>query len=192
MHPFSFRSVETSVVLDLMIHDIDIALNLVDAPIKGVDAVGTRVLSETEDLASAWLTFENGCVVMVKASRVAMQKSRKMRIFNRDSYLSLDYIAKTGMRMGLKDGFDPKEINIQEQAKLEDQGSYPLFTKYFSIEQLHVASDEPLKNELKSFVHAVKADREPVVTGAHGLQAIEIATRIQKKIQERQEMLGGF
>ena len=193
IHPFSFRSVETSVVLDLMIHDIDIALNLVDSPVVGLEAVGTKVLSETEDLASARLTFENGCTVMVKASRVAIQKSRKMRIFSRDSYLSLDYIAKTGMRMGFKEGFDRKNIDIKEMAKMEaDQGSYPLFTKYFSIEQLHVASDEPLKNELKSFLHAVKTGREPVVTGLHGLQAIEIATRIQLKIKEQQDKLGGF
>jgi predicted dehydrogenase len=181
------------VVLDLMIHDIDIALNLVDSPVVGLEAVGTKVLSETEDLASARLTFENGCTVMVKASRVAIQKSRKMRIFSRDSYLSLDYIAKTGMRMGFKEGFDRKNIDIKEMAKMEaDQGSYPLFTKYFSIEQLHVASDEPLKNELKSFLHAVKTGREPVVTGLHGLQAIEIATRIQLKIKEQQDKLGGF
>jgi len=190
IHPFSFRSVETSVVLDLMIHDIDIALNLVDAPVAHLEAVGARVLSETEDLASARLTFENGCTVMVKASRVAIQKSRKMRIFNKDSYLSLDYIAKTGMLMGFKPGFDRNQIDIQEMAKLEeDQGAYPLFTKYFSIEQLHVASDEPLKNELQSFLLSVRTGREPVVTGSHGLQAIEIAMQIQDKIREQQRIL---
>ena len=190
IHPFSFRSVETSVVLDLMIHDIDIALNLVDAPVAHLEAVGARVLSETEDLASARLTFENGCTVMVKASRVAIQKSRKMRIFNKDSYLSLDYIAKTGMLMGFKPGFDRNQIDIKEMAKLEeDQGSYPLFTKYFSIEQLHVASDEPLKNELQSFLLSVRTGREPVVTGSHGLQAIEIAMQIQDKIREQQRIM---
>ena len=190
IHPFSFRSVETSVILDLMIHDIDIALNLVDAPVAQLEAVGARVLSETEDLASARLTFENGCTVMVKASRVAIQKSRKMRIFNKDSYLSLDYIAKTGMLMGFKPGFDRSKIDIQEMAKLEeDQGAYPLFTKYFSIEQLHVASDEPLKNELQSFLLSVRTGREPVVTGSHGLQAIEIAMQIQDKIREQQRLL---
>ncbi len=190
IHPFSFRSVETSVILDLMIHDIDIALNLVDAPVADLEAVGARVLSDTEDLASARLTFENGCTVMVKASRVAIQKSRKMRIFNKDSYLSLDYIAKTGMLMGFKPGFDRSQIDIQEMAKLEeDQGAYPLFTKYFSIEQLHVASDEPLKNELQSFLLSVRTGREPVVTGSHGLQAIEIAMQIQDKIREQQQLL---
>lgn len=190
IHPFSFRSVETSVVLDLMIHDIDITLNLVDSPVVQLEAVGAKVLSETEDLASARLTFQNGCTAMVKASRVAIKKSRKMRIFNKDSYLSLDYIAKTGMVMGFKEGLDRSKINIKEMAKLEkDQGAYPLFTKYFSIEQLHVASDEPLKNELQSFLLAARTGREPVVTGSHGLQAIEIAMQIQDKIREKQRLL---
>ncbi len=188
IHPFSFRSVETSVILDLMIHDIDIVLNLVDGPVAQLEAFGTRVLSETEDLASARLTFENGCTAMVKASRVAIQRSRKMRIFGRDSYISLDYIAKTGMRIGLKEGFDRKDIDFQKMAQLEaSQGAYPIFTQYFSIEQLPVASDEPLKNELQSFLLAVRTARDPVVTGNHGLQAIEIATEIQEKIEHHQQ-----
>jgi len=190
IHPFSFRSVETSVVLDLMIHDIDIVLNLVDAPVVQLEAFGTRVLSETEDLASARLTFENGCTAMVKASRVAIQRSRKMRIFGRESYISLDYIAKTGMRIGLKEGFDRRDIDFKAMAQLEEsQGAYPIFTRFFSIEQLPVASDEPLKNELQSFLLAVRTGREPVVTGHHGLQAIEIATEIQDKIRRHQEIV---
>ena len=188
IHPFSFRSVETSVILDLMIHDIDIVLNLVNSPVVHLDAFGTHVLSETEDLAHARLTFENGCTALVKASRVAIQKSRKMRIFCRDSYISLDYIAKTGMRIGLRDGFDRKSIDFKEMAKMEEaQGAYPIFTQFFSIEQLPIAPDEPLKNELQSFLLAVRTGREPVVTGAHGLQAIEIAVRIQEMIHAQQE-----
>ncbi|MGH2625310.1 MAG: Gfo/Idh/MocA family protein, partial [Anaerolineales bacterium] len=105
IHPFSFRSVDVSVVLDLMIHDIDLVLNLVNSPVAQLDAVGACVLSGTEDLANARITFENGCVAMVKSSRVAIQKSRKMRIFCEDSYISLDHIAKTGMRISLKEGY---------------------------------------------------------------------------------------
>jgi predicted dehydrogenase len=190
IHPFSFRSVETSVVLDLMIHDIDIVLNLVNLPVADLDAVGARVLSETDDLASARITFENGCAAMVKSSRVAIQKSRKMRIFCPDSYISLDYIAKTGMRIALKDGFDRKNIDFKKMAQLEEkQGTYPIFTQYFSIEQLSVPIDEPLKNELEAFVLAVRTGRTPVVTGEHGLQAIEIAMRIQETIRKTQAVL---
>lgn len=188
IHPFSFRSVETSVVLDLMIHDIDIVLNLVNSPVAQLDAVGTRVLSGTEDLASARITFENGCTAMFKASRVAIQKNRKMRIFSSNSYLSLDYVAKTGMRISLKNGYDREKIDFKKMASLEEsQGAYPLFTQYFSIEQLSISNEEPLKGELQAFLLAVRTRKEPVVTGEHGVQAIDIATRILDRIQRSQE-----
>ena len=188
IHPFSFRSVETSVVLDLMIHDIDIVLNLVDSPVAHLDAVGTRVLSGTEDLASARITFENGCTAMFKASRVAIQKSRKMRIFCPNSYISLDYIAKTGMRISMKEGYDRDRIDFKKMATLEEsQGAYPLFTQYFNIEQLSISSEEPLKGELQAFLLAVRTGNEPIVTGEHGVQAIDIATRILDQIQDSQE-----
>jgi len=188
IHPFSFRSVETSVVLDLMIHDIDIVLNLVDSQAAHLDAVGTRVLSGTEDLASARITFENGCTAMFKASRVAIQKSRKMRIFSPNAYISLDYIAKTGMRISLKEGYELGHIDLKKMASLEEsQGAYPLFTQYFNIEQLSISSEEPLKGELQAFLLAVRTGREPVVTGEHGVQAIDIATRILDQIKSSQE-----
>jgi predicted dehydrogenase len=180
--------VETSVVLDLMIHDIDIVLNLVDAPVAQLDAVGACVLSETEDLANARITFENGCTAMFKASRVAIQKNRKMRIFSENSYISLDYIAKTGMRISLKNGYDRKEIDLKKMASLEaSQGVYPLFTQFFNIEQLSISSEEPLKGELQAFLLATRTGKEPVVTGEHGLQAIDIATRIMDQIQKSQQ-----
>jgi predicted dehydrogenase len=188
IHPFSFRSVETSVVLDLMIHDIDIVLNLVDYPVAQLDAVGACVLAGTEDLASARITFENGCTAMFKASRVAIQKNRKMRIFSQNSYISLDYVAKTGMRISLKDSYSRDKIDFKKMASLEaSQGVYPLFTQFFSIEQLNISSEEPLKAELQAFLLAVRTGKEPVVTGEHGVQAIDIATRIQDKIQKTQE-----
>lgn len=192
IHPFSFRSVETSVVLDLMIHDIDNVLNLIDAPVEQLDAVGTRVLSGTEDLAYARITFKNGCTAVAKASRVAIQKSRKMRIFSTDSYISLDFVAKTGMVLSLKEGYDRESIDFQKMASLEEtQGAYPLFTQFFNIEQLTISSEEPLRAELEAFLLAVRTGREPIVTGEHGLQAIDIATRIQDLIKERESSVAG-
>ena len=188
IHPFSFRSVETSVVLDLMIHDIDIVLNLVDSPVAHLDAVGTRVLSGTEDLANARITFENGCAAMFKASRVAIQKNRKMRIFSANSYLSLDYVAKTGMKISLKNGCDRELIDFKKMASLEEtQGAYPLFTQYFNIEQLSISSEEPLRGELQAFLFSVRTGKEPVVTGEHGVQAIDIATLILEQIKSSQK-----
>lgn len=190
IHPFSFRSVETSVVLDLMIHDIDIVLNLVNSPVARLDAVGARVLSDTEDLANARITFENGCTAMFKASRVAIQKNRKMRIFSTNSYISLDYIAKTGMRISLKEGFDRTKVDFSKMASLEDrQGLYPLFTQFFNIEQLNISSEEPLKAELQAFIFAVRTGKRPVVPGEHGLQAMEVATQILEQIQNSYEAL---
>ena len=187
IHPFSFRSVDVSVVLDLMIHDIDLVLNLVNSPVLHLDAVGARVLSQTEDLANARITFENGCVAMVKSSRVAIQKSRKMRIFCEDSYISLDFIAKTGMRISLKEGLTLKTINLREMAQREEQqGAFPLFTQFFRIEQLAITADDALKSELRAFLDAARTGREPVVTGLQGLQAIEIATRITDDIARSQ------
>lgn len=188
IHPFSFRSVETSVVFDLMIHDIDLVLHLVDAPVERLDAAGACILSDTEDLASSRLTFTNGCMAVFKASRVAIQKSRKMRIFCEHSYVSLDYVARTGMRVSMREGFDRSKIDFKEMARLEEtQGTLPIFTRFLQIEQLQIPDEEPLKNELRSFCRAVATGEEPVVTGDHGLQAIEVASRIQEAIRESQE-----
>lgn len=190
IHPFSFRSVETSVVLDLMIHDIDNVLNIVKQPVEHLDAVGAQVLSQTEDLSYARITFQNGVTAVVKASRVAIQKNRKMRIFCTDSYISLDFVAKTGMRISLKEGYGRDSIDFKKMASLEDaQGAYPLFTQYFNIEQLNVANEEPLKAELEAFLLAVRTGRQPEVTGEQGYQAMDIAVRIQELIQCNQELL---
>jgi predicted dehydrogenase len=183
IHPFSFRSVETSVVLDLMIHDIDLVLHLVDSPVARLDAAGARILSETEDLASNRMHFANGCIAMFKASRVAIQKSRKMRIFCENAYVSLDYVAKTGMRIALKEGYDRGQIDLTALAALEaTQGTLPIFTQFLEIEQLRIDEVEPLKSELGAFVHAVRSGEEPVVTGRHGLQALEVAMQILESI----------
>jgi predicted dehydrogenase len=187
IHPFSFRSVDTSVVLDLMIHDIDLVLNVVDSPVDHIDAVGARVLSGTEDLANARITFRNGCVAMVKASRVAIQKSRKMRIFCEDSYISLDFIAKTGMRISLKDGFDLRKVDLKRMATLEEsQGVFPIFTQFFNIDQLSISDEDALRSELRAFLGSAKSGAEPVVTGEQGLQAMEIAVQITEDIARSQ------
>src|SRR5690606_26645150 len=171
-----------------MIHDIDLVLHLVDAPVERLDAAGARILSDTEDLASSRLTFTNGCMAVFKSSRVAIQKSRKMRIFCEDSYISLDYVARTGVRVAMAEGFDRSAVDFKEMARLEEtQGTLPIFTRFLQIEQLKIADEEPLKNELRAFCRAVTTGEEPVVTGDHGLQAIEIASRIQEAIGESQE-----
>ena len=185
IHPFSFRSTETGVVLDLMIHDIDLVLQLVNAPVDRLDAAGAPILSESEDLANSRITFANGCTAMIKTSRVAIQKSRKMRIFCEERYVSVDYVARTGMCISMKDGFDRSRIDFKEMARLEEtKGTLTIFTEYLQIEQLVIPDEEPLRNELEAFAHAVRTGEEPVVPGDHGVLAMEVATRIQDSIAE--------
>ncbi len=183
--PYSFRSTDISVVLDLMIHDIDIILSLSKSPLKEVNAVGVKVISDTEDMANARLVFANGCVSNVTASRVSTKTLRQMRVFQRDCYISLDYIeqkasiyrrAAVGERGGMElakgvngtlNGRDPRE-----------------WGEMISYEQLELRNGEPLRKELESFVDAVRVGRCPVVSGEDGLRAMEAADMIVKAIQE--------
>lgn len=154
------RGTEVSVVLDLMIHDLDIILRLANSPVKAVHATGVAVLSQTEDIANARIQFENGCVANVTASRISQDKLRKIRVFQDDTYLSLDYMEQTG-----------------QLCRRTATG----------IEALAVPIDksEPLAAELRSFVDCVRRRSAPVVTGRHGMEALHLAIRICQTIRER-------
>jgi predicted dehydrogenase len=153
------RGTEVSVVLDLMIHDLDIILQLVRSKVKDLHAVGVPVLSTTEDIANARLVFENGCVANVTASRVSQERIRKIRVFQTDTYVSLDYMKQAGMLYRRTDG---------------------------RIEAMPVPIEkvEPLAAELASFVDCVRYRRAPVVTGEHGFDALELAVRIAHMTRE--------
>jgi predicted dehydrogenase len=122
-----------------------------------------------------------------------------MRIFCEDSYISLDFIAKTGMRISLKDGYDLHRVDFKKMATLEEsQGAFPIFTQFFNIDQLAIPDDDALRSELRSFLECVRTGGEPVVTGEQGLEAMEIAVRItddiarsQKAFQERRARVSG-
>jgi len=151
------RSTDIGVVLDLMIHDIEVILHLVRAPILNIDSVGTAVLSRGEDIANARIRFENGCVANLTASRISFEKMRKIRVFQDDAYLSLDYFDQSG------------EI----YRKIDSQ-----ITK----EKIKVEKDEPLKLELAAFVDCVQSRQAPRVGGAQAAKALEIAMRITEQI----------
>src|SRR5262249_26447299 len=157
---FSPRSLDVDVVLDLMIHDIDIVLSLVPAAVREVRAVGIPVLSQKADIANARVEFEDGCVANFTASRVSFEKTRKLRFFQPHDYISVDYAAQTGTMVSLRMG------RVSEQ-KLE-----PL-------------NEEPLKLELAEFLRCVEMRRRPVVSGEDGLRALELAVRINSAIAER-------
>lgn len=157
LSPFPNRSIDIGVVLDLMIHDLEVILHLVRSPVASLDAVGVPVLTGREDIANARLRFENGCVANVTASRISPERMRKIRVFQEDCYLSLDYQAQTG-QMHWRDGMEIRRAEVE------------------------VEKDEPLKLELEAFLAAVAAGAVPRVTGQQGIAALELAVEITRLI----------
>ncbi|KPK96598.1 MAG: hypothetical protein AMJ95_13295 [Omnitrophica WOR_2 bacterium SM23_72] len=157
LSPFSNRSTDVGVVLDLMIHDIDIILGLVDSPLKQVEAVGVPVLTAFEDIANARVTFKNGCVSNLTASRISDEAMRKIRIFQKDTYISLDY-KNAEACVYKKSGF--------------------AITK----ENLPIEKEQPLQKELESFLECVSQNREPLVSGVVARDALALALKIQNLI----------
>jgi predicted dehydrogenase len=163
--PYRERGTDVNVVLDLMIHDIDIVQTIVGARIATIDAVGTPVFSEEIDIANARIRFENGCVANATASRVSMKTERKMRIFEDDAYLSLDLQQKI-------------LTVIRKRPPQEAAGGLPV-----SIEEQSLDPGDALKAEIDSFLDCVRTGRTPVVTGEAGLMALETAMRITEQVE---------
>lgn len=159
LSPFPNRSIDIGVVLDLMIHDLEIILHLVRSPIESVDAVGVSVMTSREDIANARIRFENGCVANVTASRISPERMRKIRVFQGDCYLSLDYQEQSaGMYRIGQAGVEKVEVNVEK--------------------------DEPLKRELASFIESAKKGQEPVVSGQQGAEALSLALDITEQIMQ--------
>ena len=156
---FFSRVADVGVVLDLMIHDIDIILGLINSNVTSVDAVGVSVLTKHEDIANARIKFANGAICNITASRVSIKSLRKIRIFQTGAYISIDYIKQEAM-LYKKIGklIIPKKINIKKQ--------------------------QPLKKELASFVECIRLDKKPLVSGKEGRDALKIALDITKQIHE--------
>jgi predicted dehydrogenase len=177
--PFSFRSADIGVVLDLMIHDLDIALHLARSPVVDVEALGLPVIAPTEDLANARLRFASGGVALLTASRVSIKKMRKIRIFQRDAYISLDYDAKKALLYKRRPGFEwgAADLASVDPSAPPAELQALVFSRYLEIEEISMEG-EPLRLELESFVRAVREGREVEVPGAAGLEAMEVADRI--------------
>ncbi|MDR0676776.1 MAG: Gfo/Idh/MocA family oxidoreductase [Elusimicrobiota bacterium] len=165
---YSQRVSNISVVLDLMVHDLDMVLFLTNSEVEKVDAAGTKVISETEDIANVRIKFKNGCVANISASRVSMEKLRKIRLFQSESYISLNY---------------------------EDQ-SFKIYTKNPKVEKIQDLSDikiekfkpkknvEPLFLELTDFIYCIINHKNPKVDGKHGYNALKLALEVREKIKE--------
>lgn len=169
LSPYPGRGHDVSVVLDLMIHDLDIVLALDGSRVKTIDAIGVPVFSEEEDIANVRIRFESGCVANLTASRVSMDRMRKIRIFEANAYVSTDYSEQQVMVYRKGAGSLP-------------EGASPM--ESISIEALEVRKEEPLLLELQAFVEAVRNRTRPVVSGEDGLRALTIAHEIMAFIRE--------
>ena len=159
LSPFPKRSLDIGAVLDLMIHDLEIILHLVNSPLEKIDAVGIPVLTRREDIANARLRFENGCVANITVSRISPERMRKIRVFQGDAYLSLDYQDQSGW-IYRKDGMA------------------------IAREEVEVEKDEPLKCELLSFIECAVRGEQPKVSGQQGAAALDVALEITRLIEE--------
>jgi len=178
---FNPRGTDVAVVLDLMIHDIDIILSLVQSPVKSIEANGIAVISDNIDIANARLQFENGCVANVTASRISQKKMRKMRLFQRNAYISIDFSDGSAEVFRLVDA-DEKVENL---AMMLGQISAGTKNKNIVFERPVIKEVNSLKYELELFVEAVLKNKQPVVTGAEGLQALRVAHDIIEKINQQ-------
>lgn len=169
--PFVERGTDVDVVLDLMIHDLDVILSMIPAPVASVEAVGVPVLTASPDIANARLRFEDGAIANVTASRVSLKRERKLRIFQPDTYISLDY------------GEKRLRICRREPAQAEGLPS-------IAVEEREFGAEDALAYEVRAFLDAVRTRRPPLVSGREGLRAMELAYRILDAIRAELDRRG--
>ena len=158
LSPFLGRGTDVDVTLDLMIHDIDIILSLIDSPVREIRAVGAKVMSDKLDVAKAWLEFENGCTALATVSRLSPEKQRKLKVSQEDSYITIDY----------------QTSEIKRYFKNE-QG--------ISVDIIKPEKKEPLKEELKDFIRCVRERKKPRVSAIEGRNALKVVMEITEKIK---------
>lgn len=180
---FNPRGTDVSVVLDLMIHDLDIILNLVKSPVKSVHATGVSVVSNTADLSNARIEFENGCIANVTASRLSLKQMRKVRLFQKDGYVSLDFLTKKAEIVRLYD--------IEEKENLGDTPVMELETakgrKLIQMEMPEIKPVNAIEMELATFAESILNNTTPKVTLEDGYRALKLAYEISEQIEKRED-----
>ena len=195
LSPYPARSTDIGVVLDLMIHDLDVVLAFVKSSVTSVDAVGIPVLSKSEDIANARLRFANGCVANLTASRVSPERMRKIRVFSggaMTSYISLDYRAQEGFIYRIAREGEQESSMLQKLLHSKDRTIVSEFAgKRIVREPVPIAKEEPLRLELEHFVTCARAHRTPTVSGESAKRALELALEITRQVQSviRQQRL---
>lgn len=174
---FNPRGTDVSVVLDLMIHDIDVILSVVNSNVKNISASGVAVVSDTPDIANARIEFDNGCVANITASRMSMKNMRKARFFQKDAYVAVDFLNKEKEVIKMKD-VSPEEIDpFALTIDLGDKGHKQIDVIKEEVEQVNA-----IEEELKAFTNAIQNDEEPPVSISDGDRALRVALEIMKKI----------
>ncbi len=169
---FNPRGTDVPVVLDLMIHDIDIILSVVNSSVKSIHASGVSVISETPDIANARIEFENGCVANLTASRISMKNMRKSRFFQKDAYISVDFLEKKSEVVKMKDVPE----NPDEFAMILQNAEGVKKQIYF--ENPTIANNNAILDELETFADAITSETSPIVTLKHGTDALRVAQQI--------------
>lgn len=182
--PMTFRSIDVGVVLDMMIHDLDIVLKLADSPVARVEAVGGSVIGMVEDVCNARVTFENGCVANITASRLSAGTDRRLRAFGRGGFASIDYAKKQGAVIRRGDRLDAVRETVAKVRAGETVDLSGLkYEDLLKVEPLNVDDQDQLRAEQESFIDAVMHGTRPVVTAEDGAAAVELATRIVQAIR---------
>jgi predicted dehydrogenase len=183
--PFTFRSADVGVVLDMMIHDIDLVLMLAGSDVTDIQAVGVNVIGKTEDICNARLKFANGCVANITASRLAIKTERKMRIFSDQAYVSVDYGKKVGIVIQKEANLDlidmARELDVDDIAELAQSVDY---TKLLNVQELTIdESMDPLTRQASAFRRTVEQGEPPLCSASEGLQAVRVAQTIVDTLQ---------
>ncbi|MGN6166423.1 MAG: Gfo/Idh/MocA family protein [Flavisolibacter sp.] len=171
---FNPRGTEVSVILDLMIHDIDVILSLIKSDVKNISANGVAVMTDTPDIANVRIEFNNGCVANLTSSRISMKKMRKIRLFQKDAYIGIDFLEKKAEVIKLKEDSDENVFAFDIET--------PNGTKTIAIASPQVPEVNAIKRELEEFVSAIENNTQPIVNEIDGFRAMEVAHQILHKI----------
>jgi predicted dehydrogenase len=187
LSPYPSRSTDIGVVLDLMIHDLDVVLGFVRSELTSVDAVGIPVLSPSEDIANARLRFANGCVANLTASRISPERMRKIRVFSGGavaSYISLDYRAQEGFISRVAREGEEESSLFKKLLRAKDSAIVSEFAgRKIVREPVPIEKEEPLKLELRDFIRCIESEQTPRVSGASAKRALDLAFEITRQIQ---------
>lgn len=171
---FNPRGTEVSVILDLMIHDIDILLSLVKSPVKNIYASGVAVMTDTPDIANVRIEFNNGCVANLTSSRISMKKMRKIRVFQKDAYIGIDLLAKKTEIIKLKEDTDTNAFSFDLET--------PKGKKTIAIANPDIKDNNAIRMELEAFIQSIRDDKQTAVSEVDGFLAMEVAHQILDKI----------